>query len=54
MLVVMDQKVTPEEIDAVMRAIEARGYTARSIFDISHKTGKAGFQVAHSSPQAGG
>ena len=54
MLVVIDQKVTPEEIDAVISAIKAREYMARSIFDISHKTGNAGFEVSHSSLQAGG
>ena len=31
MLLVMDQKATPEEIDAVVAAIEARGYSARPI-----------------------
>ena len=31
MLIVMDQKATPEEIDAVIATIEARGYTARPI-----------------------
>jgi hypothetical protein len=31
MLLVMDQKATPEEIAAVVAAIEARGYSARSI-----------------------
>jgi 3-deoxy-7-phosphoheptulonate synthase len=31
MLVVMDQKATPEQIDTVVAAIEARGYTARPI-----------------------
>ena len=31
MLVVMDQKATPAEIDAVVAAIEERGYTARPI-----------------------
>lgn len=31
MLIVMDQKATPEEIDAIIAAIEARGYTARPI-----------------------
>lgn len=31
MLIVMDQKATPEEIGAVIAAIEARGYTARPI-----------------------
>jgi len=31
MLVVMDQKATPEEIDAVVAAIESKGFTARPI-----------------------
>lgn len=31
MLVVMDKKATPAEIDAVVAAIEGRGYTARPI-----------------------
>jgi len=31
MLIVMDQKATPEEVDAVVAAIEARDYTARPI-----------------------
>lgn len=31
MLVVMDQKATPEEVDAAVKAIESRGYTARPI-----------------------
>jgi 3-deoxy-7-phosphoheptulonate synthase len=31
MLIVMDQKATPEEIEAVITAIEVRGYTARPI-----------------------
>jgi len=31
MLVVMSQRATPEEIDAVVAAIEAKGYTARPI-----------------------
>ncbi|MHC1744063.1 MAG: 3-deoxy-7-phosphoheptulonate synthase [Syntrophobacteraceae bacterium] len=31
MLVVMDQKATPEEIDAAVSTIEARGFTARPI-----------------------
>jgi 3-deoxy-7-phosphoheptulonate synthase len=31
MLVVMDKKATPSEIDAVVAAIESRGYTARPI-----------------------
>ena len=31
MLVVMEKKATPQEIDAVVTAIESKGYTARSI-----------------------
>ncbi len=31
MLVVMDQKATPEEVEGAVKAIEARGYTARPI-----------------------
>ena len=31
MLIVMDQKATPEEVEKVIAAIEARGYTARPI-----------------------
>lgn len=31
MLIVMDQKATPEEVDMVVSAIEAKGYTARPI-----------------------
>ena len=31
MLIVMDQKATPEEIDVVIAVIEAKGYTARPI-----------------------
>ncbi|MBU0986964.1 MAG: 3-deoxy-7-phosphoheptulonate synthase [Proteobacteria bacterium] len=31
MLIVMDQKATPAEVDAVVAAIEVRGYTARPI-----------------------
>ena len=31
MLVVMDKKATEAQIDAVVRAIEAKGYTARPI-----------------------
>ena len=31
MLIVMDRKASPEEIDKVVRTIEAHGYTARPI-----------------------
>ena len=31
MLIVMEQKATPEEIDVVLATIEERGYTARPI-----------------------
>ena len=31
MLVVMDKQATPSQIDAVVAAIEARGYVARPI-----------------------
>ncbi|MBW2193369.1 MAG: 3-deoxy-7-phosphoheptulonate synthase, partial [Deltaproteobacteria bacterium] len=31
MLIVMDHKATPEEIDAVVAVIENKGYTARPI-----------------------